>query len=437
MANVTELSNWETGIYQIETADAVLGGVNGIANKQALQLANRTLWLKNQVADLGTGKQPIDQTLTALAALATAADKLIYATGVDTFATTPLTAFARTLLDDTTAAAALLTLGAAALASPTFTGIPAAPTATDGTNTTQLATTAFVQSAVGGYLIKGGQTGGTITLTDAEASNPVLGISGALTSNLIVIVPVVVKRLWAVYNATSGAFSVTIKTASGTGVTIAQSKRNLVYTDGTNVYDAMTDFDSIALSGTPTSTTAPTGNRSTQIATTNFVGAECSIAAPIGSVYAFAGANSPAGWLTCNGALLSRTTYAALFAVIGTTYGAGDGSTTFALPDFRNMFLRGHDTSTGRGLGSFQDDAIRNIQGEARFSAVSGADTMIFWTSGSFSMGGEVAVGSHKQIQGGATDSYEQQLFFNAANVVPTDVENRPKNKTVNYIIKY
>ena len=47
MANVTEQSNWELGIYQIETSDAVIGGVGGIANRQALQLANRTLWLKN------------------------------------------------------------------------------------------------------------------------------------------------------------------------------------------------------------------------------------------------------------------------------------------------------------------------------------------------------------------------------------------------------
>ena len=144
MANVTEQSNWEVGVYQIETSDAVIGGVGGIANRQALQLANRTLWLKNQVAGLGTGKQDADSTLAALANLTTSANQMIYATGADAFATTPLTAFARTLLDDTTAAAALLTLGAAALASPTFTGIPAAPTAAVGNRSTQIATTTFV-----------------------------------------------------------------------------------------------------------------------------------------------------------------------------------------------------------------------------------------------------------------------------------------------------
>lgn len=86
-----------------------------------------------------------------------------------------------------------------------------------------------------------------------------------------------------------------------------------------------------------------------------------SSASPIsaGTVAHFAASTAPAGWLKANGALISRTAYAALFAAIGTTYGAGDGSTTFALPDLRGEFLRGLDdgrgVDVGRAIGTAQN----------------------------------------------------------------------------------
>ena len=516
MANVTEQSLWEVGVYQIETSDAVIGGVGGIANRQALQLANRTLWLKNQVAGLGTGKQDADSTLAALANLTTSANQMIYATGADQFALTPLTAFIRTLLDDADAATARTTIGAAPLASPALTGTPTAPTATDGTNTMQLATTAFVQSAVGGY-ISITSTGGTITLTGEQASNPMIGFGGALTSDLIVVVPNTVRRLWGIANWTTGNFKLIVKTASGTGVTVAQGKRNLVYTDGTNVYDGFNDFESISMTGaptaptaaagtnttqiattafvnaeivadrpfeattanikmdgaqsvgvlntvargdhvhptdtsraplaspvftgTPTAPTAATGTRTTQLATTAFVGAESQIAAPVGSVYTFAGATVPTGWLKCNGALLSRTTYAALFAVIGTTYGAGDGSTTFALPDLRGEFVRGFDDGrgidAGRALGSWRDHILQSHNhflptstGTAGGSAVI-ADNL--WTGGN----------SANYVAGTGwrpSTTYPNPLFEGGAEVGSIGNfggETAPRSIAMHYIIKF
>lgn len=66
---------------------------------------------------------------------------------------------------------------------------------------------------------------------------------------------------------------------------------------------------------------------------------------PSGSITQFAGSSAPSGWLTCDGTAVSRTTYAALFSVIGTTYGAGDGSTTFALPNLQGKVPVGYDSS--------------------------------------------------------------------------------------------
>ncbi|MEA1031258.1 phage tail protein [Pseudomonas sp. N-137] len=70
----------------------------------------------------------------------------------------------------------------------------------------------------------------------------------------------------------------------------------------------------------------------------------------VGDIKVVATAEPPQGWLKCNGALVSRAQYAALFAAISTRFGAGDGSTTFALPDLRGEFIRGWDD--GRGVDS-------------------------------------------------------------------------------------
>ena len=87
-------------------------------------------------------------------------------------------------------------------------------------------------------------------------------------------------------------------------------------------------------------------------------------AAGPGMVAWFAMPTLPAGWLKANGAAVSRATYAGLFAAIGTTYGAGDGSTTFNLPDLRGEFIRGVDdgrgVDPGRVLGSAQGDDLES-----------------------------------------------------------------------------
>lgn len=68
---------------------------------------------------------------------------------------------------------------------------------------------------------------------------------------------------------------------------------------------------------------------------------------PVGVVVPFAGSSSPAGWQLCYGQAISRTTYAGLFSTIGTTYGSGDGSTTFNVPDLRGRVVAGLDNMGG------------------------------------------------------------------------------------------
>ena len=94
-----------------------------------------------------------------------------------------------------------------------------------------------------------------------------------------------------------------------------------------------------------------------------------------GTTAFFAMSSAPSGWLKANGAAVSRTDYADLFAAIGTTYGAGNGSTTFNLPDLRGEFIRslddGRGVDSGRGLGTAQADdykthghsVVRNASG--------------------------------------------------------------------------
>jgi len=77
---------------------------------------------------------------------------------------------------------------------------------------------------------------------------------------------------------------------------------------------------------------------------------------PAGAVMAFAMNSAPAGWLAADGSAVSRSTYATLFAAVGTVHGAGNGSTTFNLPDLRGYFVRGAGTNAdGTAAGTFAE----------------------------------------------------------------------------------
>lgn len=161
----------------------------------------------------------------------------------------------------------------------------------------------------------------------------------------------------------------------------------------------------------------------------------------VGEVAFFARATPPSGWLKANGAAVSRTTYAALFAAIGTTFGAGDGRSTFNLPDLRGEFVRGLDDGRnidgGRRLGTAQGDAIRNITGAFDTSKGSWAQQFVDFaeTSGAFDL-----IRGNKQWTGDPNNggnNLPTGFKFDASRVVPTANENRPRNIALLACIKY
>lgn len=111
--------------------------------------------------------------------------------------------------------------------------------------------------------------------------------------------------------------------------------------------DAYAPLSSPGLLGVPTAPTANTATTTTQVATTafvhNVVDQGVTSVTFIGMVVDFAMPVAPAGWLACDGAAYSRVTYANLFAVIGTTFGIGDGVNTFNVPDIKNKRRKGWD----------------------------------------------------------------------------------------------
>lgn len=121
-----------------------------------------------------------------------------------------------------------------------------------------------------------------------------------------------------------------------------------------------------------------------------------------GEVAFFARNTAPSGYLKANGAAVSRTTYATLFLAIGTTFGAGDGTTTFNLPDLRGEFLRGWDDArgidSGRVFGAWQADDFKSH----RHQQTAGSQTLTTGSSGRAADGsGNVTTGNYTFYTGG------------------------------------
>ena len=154
-------------------------------------------------------------------------------------------------------------------------------------------------------------------------------------------------------------------------------------------------------------------------------------AVPAGTVIAFAANSAPEGYLLCNGAAVSRTTYADLFAVIGTTYGEGDGSTTFSLPNLTDKFIQGSGTA-----GTVHSAGLPNIWGQIRV-ANAAFRMQVEGAEGAFGCRGWEQIA---RSYGGSGTSANTDIYFNAA--LSSEVYGRsetvqPPALTMRYYIKY
>lgn len=126
---------------------------------------------------------------------------------------------------------------------------------------------------------------------------------------------------------------------------------------------------------------------------------------PIGSYIQFAGSQAPSGFLVCNGGAVSRTTYANLFDVIGTTYGSGDGSTTFNLPNLTDRFLQGSTR-----IGTVKYAGLPNIRGTISIGTVDNAPES--YSNGALSM----VSASDQGYQRARSVRTLQSISFDASN---------------------
>ena len=145
------------------------------------------------------------------------------------------------------------------------------------------------------------------------------------------------------------------------------------------------------------------------------------LSTPPGTVISVASSTAPTGYLKANGAAISRSTYSTLFAGIGTVHGAGDGSSTFNIPDLRGEFIRGwaddRAVDTGRGFGSSQADDFKSHNHS--------------YSSNGSGMAGRINPG----ISAGFSGNGIGDVSFSISNTGGT--ETRPRNIALLYCIKY
>ncbi|EMF1547047.1 phage tail protein [Escherichia coli] len=295
----------------------------------------------------------------------------------------------------------------APLNSPALTGTPTTPTAAQGTNSTQIASTAFVMAAIA-----------ALVDSSPDALNTLNELAAALGNDP--------NFATTMTNALAGKQP---KDATLTALAeLATSADKLPY---------FTGADRAALTALTSVGRAILGKTSTQ-GVLDYLGLGEGSALPVGVPVPWPSATPPTGWLKCNGAAFSSEMYPNL----------AKAYPTLKLPDLRGEFIRGWDdgrgVDAGRTILSAQGDAIRNIYGE--FKTVNTENYSIWESVGSFK-GAVVPLNPStnnsyfsltRSMVTERTDGavYPKVISLDASKIVPTANENRPRNIAFNYIVR-
>ncbi|MBS8698423.1 phage tail protein [Escherichia coli] len=323
--------------------------------------------------------------------------------------------------------------------SPTFTGTPKAPTPAAGNNTTQLATTAFVQAALTALINGAPATLDTLKEIAAAINNDpnfsttinnVLALKAPLSSPALTGTPTAPTAAQSVNNtqiATTAFVKSAIAAMVGSAPAALDTLNELAAALGNDPNFATTMLNALA-GKQPLDNTLTNLSGKDVAGLLAYLGLGEGSALPVGVPVPWPSATPPTGWLKCNGAAFSAEDYPNL----------AKAYPTLKLPDLRGEFIRGWDggkgVDSGRTLLSAQGDAIRNITGVVGYSSIGDSQGLLGYVSGAFSASESKA----PALSGASASGYQRSLYanFNASAVVPTANENRPRNIAFNYIVR-
>lgn len=192
-----------------------------------------------------------------------------------------------------------------------------------------------------------------ITLTSDDTQNVFLNLSGTLSANIVLNFPATQGGWFLINNGTTGAYTIQVKPTGGSGVYITQNAVSMVFINPTAAAAFLCSVPWVR---------GGTAGQSLQHGVSDGL-MSWSNQIPIGAILPYGGPTAPSGYVLAYGQNLSRSTYAGLFSIFGTTYGSGDGTTTFGVPDLRGRAPFGKDNMGGSAANRITSSGQAGVNG--------------------------------------------------------------------------